>query len=184
MKIMNFTADGKEKAGIMKGETITELSCSVIEALNSPNIEFKENKVYNIKNIAINSPVFPSKVICVGLNYKDHAKELKMDLPDDPVIFLKPPTSVIGHLDNIIYPASSKQVDYEAEFGIVISKEARNITGNDAEEYIGGYTVFNDVTARDLQQKDIQWTRAKSFDTFAPIGTLKLNWIPQISIYH
>ena len=93
-----------------------------------------------------------------------------MDLPEEPIIFLKPPTAVIGHLDNIIYPNSSKQLDYEAELGIVISKEARNVKEQNADEFIGGYTVFNDVTARDLQQKDVQWTRAKSFDTFAPIG--------------
>jgi 2-keto-4-pentenoate hydratase/2-oxohepta-3-ene-1,7-dioic acid hydratase in catechol pathway len=93
-----------------------------------------------------------------------------MDLPDEPIIFMKPPTSVIGHLDAIIYPSSSKQLDYEAEIGIVISKEAHKVKEKDAEKFIGGYTVFNDVTARDLQQKDGQWTRAKSFDTFAPIG--------------
>jgi len=169
MKIIKYTADGKEKTGLMEEIGITELSCPVIEAINSSNIEkFKKDRIYNVEDLNINSPVSPSKVVCVGLNYKDHAKELKMELPDEPVIFLKPPTAVIGHLDSIIYPNCSNQVDYEAELGIVISKEARNVS--DAQEFIGGYTIFNDVTARDLQQKDIQWTRAKSFDTFAPIG--------------
>ncbi|MDI6724128.1 MAG: fumarylacetoacetate hydrolase family protein [Methanobacterium sp.] len=169
MKIIQFTADGKEKTGLMEEIGITELSCPVIEAINSSNIEkFKKDRIYNVEDVKINSPVSPSKVVCVGLNYKDHAKELKMELPDEPVIFLKPPTAVIGHLDSIIYPDCSNQVDYEAELGIVISKEARNVS--DAREFIGGYTIFNDVTARDLQKKDIQWTRAKSFDTFAPIG--------------
>jgi len=169
MKIIKYTADGKEKTGLMEEIGITELSCPVIEAINSSNIEkFKKDRIYNVEDVKINSPVSPSKVVCVGLNYKDHAKELKMELPDEPVIFLKPPTAVIGHLDSIIYPNCSNQVDYEAELGIVISKEARNVS--DAGEFIGGYTIFNDVTARDLQKKDIQWTRAKSFDTFAPIG--------------
>jgi len=169
MKIIQFTADGKEKTGLIEEKSIIELSCSVIEAINSSNIEkFKKDITYNVEDVRMNSPVSPSKVVCVGLNYKDHARELKMELPDEPVIFLKPPTAVIGHLDSIIYPDCSNQVDYEAELGIVISKEARNVS--DAREFIGGYTVFNDVTARDLQQKDIQWTRAKSFDTFAPIG--------------
>lgn len=169
MKIIQFTADGKKRAGLIEGKSIAELSCSVIKAINSSNIEkFKKDRTYSVEDVRMNSPVSPSKVVCVGLNYKDHARELKMKLPDEPVIFLKPPTAVIGHLDNIIYPDCSNQVDYEAELGIVISKEARNVS--DTREFIGGYTVFNDVTARDLQQKDIQWTRAKSFDTFAPIG--------------
>lgn len=171
MKIIKFTADGNKKTGLMEGVEIIELSCTFIEALDSSNIKrVKTDKIYSIDDIKINSPVFPSKIVCIGLNYKDHAAELKMDLPDEPVIFLKPPTAVIGPLDTIIYPDSSNQVDYEAELGIVISKEAKNVSENDAEEYIGGYTIFNDVTARDLQRKDIQWTRAKSFDTFAPIG--------------
>jgi 2-keto-4-pentenoate hydratase/2-oxohepta-3-ene-1,7-dioic acid hydratase in catechol pathway len=93
-----------------------------------------------------------------------------MDLPEEPIIFIKPPTSVVGHLDDIIYPASSSQVDFEGELGIVLSKEARNVKSEDAADYIGGYTALNDVTARDLQRKDGQWTRAKSFDTFCPIG--------------
>jgi len=169
MKIIQFKANGKEKVGIIEEKNITELSCSVIEAINSSNVEnIKKDKIYDINDIKINSPVSPSKMVCVGLNYKDHAAELKMDLPDEPIIFLKPPTAVIGHLGNIIYPDSSNQVDYEAELGIVVSKKAKNVS--DAEEYIGGYTAFNDVTARDLQRKDTQWTRAKSFDTFAPIG--------------
>jgi 2-keto-4-pentenoate hydratase/2-oxohepta-3-ene-1,7-dioic acid hydratase in catechol pathway len=93
-----------------------------------------------------------------------------MDIPEEPIIFIKPSTATIGHGDNIIYPNSSSQVDYEAELGIVISKEAYHVSNNDASDYIGGYTVINDVTARDLQRKDVQWTRAKSFDTFAPVG--------------
>ncbi|MGZ7209025.1 MAG: fumarylacetoacetate hydrolase family protein, partial [Methanobacterium sp.] len=126
--------------------------------------------IYKFEDIDLKSPVSPSKIVCVGLNYRDHAEELNMDIPEEPILFLKPSTSVIGHLDDIIYPNSSKQLDYEAEIGIVISKEARNVKSGNAEEFIGGYTAFNDVTARDLQQKDGQWTRAKSFDTFAPIG--------------
>ncbi|MDD1775310.1 MAG: fumarylacetoacetate hydrolase family protein, partial [Methanobacterium sp.] len=102
--------------------------------------------------------------------YQDHARELNMDLPEEPVIFLKPPTSVTGTLDQIIYPSSSSQVDYEAELAMIISRKAQKIEEEEAADYIGGYTVLNDVTARDLQSKDVQWTRAKSFDTFCPIG--------------
>lgn len=171
MKIIQFLRDGKEKTGLLENKQVTELTCSTIEAINLASIQkFKKTHVYSLDDIKINPPVSPSKIVCVGLNYRDHAAELNMDLPEEPIIFLKPPTAVIGHLEDIIYPGSSKQLDFEAEIGIVISKEAKNIKENDADEFIGGYIVFNDVTARDLQQKDGQWTRAKSFDTFAPIG--------------
>jgi 2-keto-4-pentenoate hydratase/2-oxohepta-3-ene-1,7-dioic acid hydratase in catechol pathway len=115
-------------------------------------------------------PVMPSKVVCVGLNYRDHANELGFDLPSEPLIFLKPGSAVIGHLDNIIYPAQSERVDYEAELAVVISSRCSKVSPEEAVNYILGYTCLNDVTARDLQIKDGQWTRAKSFDTFCPIG--------------
>lgn len=171
MKIIQFLKDGKEKTGLLEDKSVIELSCSTIDAINSFSIrKYKKDSVYELEDIKIKSPVSPSKVVCVGLNYRDHAEELNMDIPEEPILFLKPPTAVIGHLDDIIYPSSSSQLDYEAEIGIIISKEARKVKEPDAEEFIGGYTVFNDVTARDLQRKDDQWTRAKSFDTFAPIG--------------
>lgn len=106
----------------------------------------------------------------MGLNYKDHAKELGMEIPKEPCIFLKPSTAVIGHSDSIIYPQASKRVDYEAELAIVIKKEAHMVPKNKIKDYILGYTCANDVTARDLQKIDGQWTRAKSFDTFCPLG--------------
>ncbi len=171
MKIIRYLKENEEKTGLLEDNQITELSCSTIEAINSQNIDaFKKDKFYSVEDVKIKPPASSSKVVCIGLNYRDHAKELKMSLPDEPIIFLKPPTAVIGHLDNITYPDCSNQVDFEAELGIVISKEARHVSERDAEYFIGGYTILNDVTARDLQKKDIQWTRAKSFDTFAPIG--------------
>jgi len=112
----------------------------------------------------------PSKIVAVGLNYYDHAQELKMPIPEYPLIFLKPPTSVIGNGETIIYPAESKQVDYEGELAIVIKNKVKDISKKDAPECILGYTCANDVTARDLQRMDVQWTRAKSFDTFCPLG--------------
>ncbi len=116
------------------------------------------------------SPVQPSKIILVGLNYRDHARELHLAIPKEPVIFLKPPTAVIANAENIIYPLGVKRLDYEAELALVIKKKARNIPAERVKKYILGYTCLNDVTARDLQKKDGQWTRAKSFDTFCPIG--------------
>ncbi|MBI5699561.1 fumarylacetoacetate hydrolase family protein [Candidatus Saganbacteria bacterium] len=113
----------------------------------------------------------PSKIICVGLNYRDHAEELKLEIPEFPLIFLKPPTTVIGDGEEIIYPDwMTHEVHYEAELGIVIKREAHRVSEEKAAEYIEGFTCGNDVTARDLQRLDGQWTRAKSFDTFCPLG--------------
>jgi 2-keto-4-pentenoate hydratase/2-oxohepta-3-ene-1,7-dioic acid hydratase in catechol pathway len=116
------------------------------------------------------APVLPGKIVAVGLNYRDHAKEMGHELPRDPVLFMKPSTAVIGPFDEIRYPAQSSRVDYEAELAVVIGKTCRNVKAAQARDCIMGYTCFNDVTARDLQTRDGQWTRAKSFDTFAPIG--------------
>jgi 2-keto-4-pentenoate hydratase/2-oxohepta-3-ene-1,7-dioic acid hydratase in catechol pathway len=127
-------------------------------------------ETYNINELQVMCPTVPSKVICVGLNYLDHTRELKMSLPDHPMLFLKPPSSIIGEGDRIIYPNETDQVDFEAELAVVIGKRCRNVPYQRAKDVILGYTCFNDVTARDIQKIDIQWTRAKSFDTFAPIG--------------
>lgn len=117
----------------------------------------------------------PSKIIAAGLNYKDHAEELGMPLPDEPLIFFKPSSSVIGNGQNIILPSASKQVDYEAELAVVIVKQGKDISADKASDYIAGFTCANDVTARDLQKKDGQWSRAKGFDTFTPLGPRVVN---------
>jgi 2-keto-4-pentenoate hydratase/2-oxohepta-3-ene-1,7-dioic acid hydratase in catechol pathway len=116
------------------------------------------------------APVFPTKVVCVGRNYVDHAAELGNDVPDDPVIFLKPSTSVIGPGQPIVLPPDAETVHHEAELAIVVGTVSRRVAAEDASKHIIGYTVANDVTSRDLQAKDGQWTRAKGFDTFCPIG--------------
>jgi len=108
--------------------------------------------------------------VAVGLNYRDHASEMGLEIPKEPILFLKPSTSVIGPQEAIVYPSQSSRVDYEAELGVVIGRTCKDVDARDAKDYILGYTCLNDVTARDLQAKDGQWTRAKSFDTFAPIG--------------
>ncbi len=115
-------------------------------------------------------PCWPSKIVCVGRNYREHAAELGNDVPSEPLIFLKPPSALIAHRDRIVYPASSQRVDYEGELGVVIGHRARHVKREDAQAHIYGYTCVNDVTARDLQRKDEQWTRAKGFDTFCPVG--------------
>jgi len=127
----------------------------------------KEVPVSNVKFL---SPTSPTKIIALGLNYKDHAKETGFPIPEEPLIFLKPPSAVIGLGDVIQIPKGVGRVDYEAELAIVIGKKCKNVSKEEAYNYILGYTCFNDVTARTLQQKDGQWTRSKSFDTFAPFG--------------
>lgn len=128
------------------------------------------NKEVAAEDITLLPPTEPSKVVCIGLNYVDHAKEVNLELPKEPLIFLKPNTTVIATEDEVIYPEQTNQVEYEAELAIVIGKETKNISENEAKDAIFGYTIANDVTARDLQFSDGQWTRGKSFDTFCPVG--------------
>ncbi len=123
-----------------------------------------------LEDLLLLPPTQPSKIICVGLNYEDHAEELNMPIPENPIIFLKPPSAVIGGFGRIIYPDTTSHIDYEGELAVIIGKRCRNIHAVDADSVIMGYTCFNDITARDIQRKDVQWTRAKSFDTFAPVG--------------
>ncbi|HAR34785.1 MAG TPA: hypothetical protein DCR95_12075, partial [Desulfobacter sp.] len=138
---------------------------------DKPFRHIKESgKDYPLDKVRLLSPCTPSKIVAVGLNYHKHAKELNMALPNAPLIFLKPSTSVIGPEDNILYPPSSRQVDYEGELGVVIKKPVWRVPLDKALDYVLGYTCFNDVTARDVQNAETQWTRAKSFDTFAAVG--------------
>ena len=116
------------------------------------------------------APVRPSKIVAVGLNYRDHAREMNKPLPTEPLLFLKPSTAVIGPHDSIVMPSQAGRVDYEAELGIVMRRRTKAVTAAEAAPYILGLTCVNDVTARDLQARDVQYTRAKGFDTFAPIG--------------
>ncbi|MCP4540043.1 MAG: fumarylacetoacetate hydrolase family protein [Chloroflexi bacterium] len=123
-----------------------------------------------LSDLQLLAPAEPSKIVCVGLNYPTHADESSMDLPSEPLLFLKPPSSVIGSGASVILPPQSERVDYEAELAVVIGRRCRNVVPEDAWNYVLGVTCGNDVTARDLQQCDHQWARAKGFDTFCPLG--------------
>lgn len=125
---------------------------------------------YDPDKVKFLPPVLPSKVVCVGRNYAEHAKELGNEVPEEPLIFLKPSTAIIGTEDCIIYPSTSREVHFEAELGVVIGKKCKAVTPDQAKDYILGFTCVNDVTARDIQKKENKFTRAKSFDTFCPIG--------------
>ncbi|CAB5240907.1 unannotated protein [freshwater metagenome] len=140
----------------------------------------KNGQSTQLSQVRLLTPVIPrSKVVCVGKNYADHAAEMGSVVPDEPIIFLKPNTSVIGPGDTIVWPEMAGQVDYEAELAIVIGRLCKDVPSERASDVIFGYTLANDVTARDLQKKDGQWTRAKGFDTFCPLGPwIETDFIP------
>ncbi|PWB55368.1 MAG: 2-hydroxyhepta-2,4-diene-1,7-dioate isomerase [Anaerolineales bacterium] len=123
-----------------------------------------------LDSVQLLAPILPGKIICVGRNYTEHIKETNAEVPTTPLLFLKPPSAVIGPNQTIFLPPQSEQVDHEAELAVVIGRRGRWIQPPDAGNYIFGYTIGNDVTARDLQRKDGQWTRSKGFDTFLPLG--------------
>jgi 2-keto-4-pentenoate hydratase/2-oxohepta-3-ene-1,7-dioic acid hydratase in catechol pathway len=125
---------------------------------------------YNLDKVKLTAPCLPSKIVCLGLNYRAHAEETKLPIPVVPLIFLKPSTSVIGPEETIILPRDAKRVDYEGELGVVIGRKAKDVSEADAKDYVLGYTCVNDVSDRYAQRDDGQWTRAKGYDTFAPIG--------------
>jgi 2-keto-4-pentenoate hydratase/2-oxohepta-3-ene-1,7-dioic acid hydratase in catechol pathway len=159
-----FEAGGAVRWGIARANLVHEI-------LPDPFADFERTGFsWDLKKIHLLAPVEPSKIIAVGVNYSDHAKEFGKAPPPEPLIFLKPPSAVIGPGDPIHLPRRSRQVDFEAEIAIVIGRRAKNVSRATAEKYILGYTLMNDVTARDLQRSDGQWTRAKGFDSFAPLG--------------
>jgi 2-keto-4-pentenoate hydratase/2-oxohepta-3-ene-1,7-dioic acid hydratase in catechol pathway len=135
-------------------------------------VEYGHWQEVDLPKVRLLPPCAPTKIVCVGRNYAEHARELGNEVPAEPLIFLKPPSSLIASGDAIVYPPESQRVDFEGELGVVISKRARRIRRAEAWSYILGFTCVNDITARDLQKKDGQWTRGKGFDTFCAAGPL------------
>ena len=166
MKFVRFSDENKNTYfGIVNNDSVIQLEGSIFENYSTTNNSFDLNRV------KILPPCNPTKILAVGLNYKDHAEEMKKTPPTDPMLFLKPSTAVIAHMEDIVYPKHmSERVDYEGELAVVIGKEAHMVSKAEAMQYVFGYTCINDITARDLQAKDIQFTRGKGFNTFAPIG--------------
>ena len=128
------------------------------------------DQVFPLSACKFLAPVEPTKLICIGMNYRAHAAEIAQDVPDEPLMFFKPLSSIIGPDEAIVLPWQSDQVELEAELAIVIGKKAKDISKAEAKDHIFGFTIANDVTARDLQFSDLQWARSKGFDTFCPIG--------------
>jgi len=143
----------------------------VVEYAGTPFGPFRRGrKKYPLRQTVLLVPVVPSKIVAVGLNYRDHAEEMHLAIPAEPRIFFKPPSALCGPDDPIVYPTCSGRVDFEAELAVVIKKRCRNVPPERAREHVLGYTCLNDVTARDLQARDAQPSRAKAFDTFCPVG--------------
>ncbi len=165
MKIVRYQSDGNEpKYGWMLDDKVGEIEGDVFG-------EYRRREAKApVAELKLLAPCEPSKILCVGRNYVEHARELGNDVPKVPLIFLKPPSSIISSGEHIILPPQSTQVEHEAELVVVIGRRAKNVTAETAREYIFGYTIGNDVTARDLQKTDDQWTRAKGFDTFCSFG--------------
>ncbi len=163
-KYVRFRAEGEIRYGLLQGERVRILKGAPFEGMEITSSELP------LPSIQILAPCEPSKIVCVGLNYKDHAAEVNQPLPEEPHIFLKPSTAVIGSGAKILLPPMSKRVDYEGELALVVKKEAKYVSPQEARGYILGYTCFNDVTARDLVAKDGGPLRAKIFDTFAAFG--------------
>jgi len=164
MKFVRFFKNAEIAYGAVSGDDVYGVAGDVFSryAVGDAHVP--------LSDITVLAPCVPSKIVAIGLNYRSHAQELDMQLPDEPMVFMKPSTTVIGHNDNICYPSMSQRLDYEAELGVVIGKRCSHVSVDEAPQFILGYTCFNDVTARDLQQKDGQFTRSKGFDTFAPMG--------------
>jgi len=166
MRIVRYqSGDGKKaKYGWLLGDKVGEIGGNVFGRYRRKEAD---TPLAEVKLVA---PCEPSKIVCVGRNYVEHARELGNEVPKVPLIFLKPPSSIISDGDTVILPPQSAQVEHEGELVVVIGKRGRSITAENAKKHILGYTIGNDVTARDLQKADDQWTRAKGFDTFCSFG--------------
>ena len=165
MKIIRYRHDGREHYGALEGDTVVPMEGSLDALTKTPRA-----KSIPLDAVRILAPVAPGKIVAAGLNYGEFVREQKVDPPAEPLIFLKPSTAVIGPNDAIIYPRQTRELYYEGELAIVIARKASRVPPSDARRYVLGYTCMNDVTAGDLQARDHEFTRSKSFDTFAPLG--------------
>jgi 2-keto-4-pentenoate hydratase/2-oxohepta-3-ene-1,7-dioic acid hydratase in catechol pathway len=164
VRFVRTDMDGTSLWGVVENERVYRLR-------GDPFADWERgSELGSLDDLRLLAPAMPIKIVCVGLNYRAHADESRMELPAEPLLFLKPPSSVIGPDTPIALPPQSARVDYEAELAVVVGRRCRNVAPEDAWDCILGVTCGNDVTARDLQMRDNQWTRAKGFDTFCPLG--------------
>ena len=174
MRVARFSLNGEPRFGIVDGPELVVLKGHPLVL----GYETTGERV-PIKEVKLLAPTIPSKVVCIGKNYADHAAELGLAPNDEPTIFFKPSSAIVGPGDPIILPTQSQQIELEAELTIVIGQMAKNVSEADALNYVWGFTIANDVTARDLQFSDDQWARSKAFDSFCPIGPwIETEFIP------
>jgi 2-keto-4-pentenoate hydratase/2-oxohepta-3-ene-1,7-dioic acid hydratase in catechol pathway len=170
LRIARFTVDDEPTYGVVAGPDGDEIVATAVGDPLYSGIELTGEQL-PLSDVRLLAPVIPrSKVACIGRNYADHAAEMGGDIPAEPLVFLKPNTAVIGPFDPIVYPTQSSDVQFEGELAVVIGRICRDVPRERAGDVIFGYTVANDVTARDLQRRDGQWARAKGFDSFCPLG--------------
>ncbi|MCA9515453.1 MAG: fumarylacetoacetate hydrolase family protein [Myxococcales bacterium] len=175
-RYVRFTLFGKPSYGLAQDEGVRPLAGDPFDG----GRDEPQGEVLPWDVITLRPPTSPTKIVAVGRNYVDHAKELGNDVPKEPLLFLKPPSCLVAHGDDVVYPeGESELVHHEGELALVIGRRARHVSEADAAAHILGYTIMNDVTARDLQRRDVQFTRAKSFDTFGPLGPwLDTDFVP------
>lgn len=164
MNFVRFNKDGNIHYGVLSGDKITQLKGDIYSVWE------KTDKVFHQQEVKLLAPCEPTKIVCVGTNYMSVVKEKSGEAPKEPVIFLKPPSTVIGSEEAIIVPEDVKTLNYEVELGVVIKKKAKNISPEEAKEYILGYTCANDITAKDFMEASKPWTKGKCYDTFLPLG--------------
>ena len=166
MRIARYACEGRTRYGIAdpEGGVVREIGGEPFDRVEPTGVSRR------IDEVRLLAPVVPGKIVAVGLNYKDHAREMGKKITEEPLLFLKASSALNDPGGEIVYPSQSQRVDYEAELAVVIGRKAKDVRQKDAGAFILGYTCINDVTARDLQVKDVQYTRAKGFDTFAPLG--------------
>ncbi len=166
MRFARYEYEGRVRNGLVdpEGGTVREIAGDPFDRVEATGAARR------LEEVRLLAPVVPGKIVAVGLNYKDHAREMGKKIPEEPLLFLKATSALNDPGGEIVYPPQSRRVDYEAELAVVIGRKAKDVKEKDAAAHILGFTCINDVTARDLQVKDVQYTRAKGFDTFAPLG--------------
>ena len=178
MKIARFSNGAEPRFGIVDGPELVVLKGHPLAA----GYDTTGERI-PLKDVKLLAPTIPSKIVCIGKNFADHAAEIGEEVTAEPLIFFKPSSAIIGHGDAIVIPPQSKQVELEAELTLVIGKLAKNVEPKDAMDYVWGFTIANDVTARDLQFNDGQWARSKAFDTFCPLGPwIETEFVPDSQV--
>ncbi|MGM0590114.1 MAG: fumarylacetoacetate hydrolase family protein [Halobacteriota archaeon] len=179
MKLVRYQAQGEAAIGLVDGDTVSEVEFDrqpdagpdIVQAAQADDL--RETGVeHALADVHVDAPVPPrqGKIVCLGLNYAEHAERGGNPIPDEPLLFAKPTSAIIGPTDDVVFPSDAEQLDYEAELAIVIGKAGRRVPREEAVDHIAGYTVFNDVSARDVQYRFSQYFRGKGYDTFAPLG--------------